>query len=166
MKTLYIVRHAKSSWSDPSLSDHDRPLNNRGKKNAPEMGLRLKHLGILPDVMISSSANRALTTAREIASAIGYPQENITITRDLYHAGENNILHMLHSLDNSYNSVMIFGHNPGFTWFANALGDLDIDNIPTAGIVSLQFDVDSWFQLAYGKGKLEFFDYPKKPFSF
>ena len=162
MKSLYLVRHAKSSWDFPKLADIDRPLNHRGEKNAPEMGERLKKQGILPDLLISSPAKRAYTTAVEIAKKIGYPMESIQKSMKIYHSGEDELLKVLKNQDNDRKSVMLFGHNPGFTWFANSLAGVDIDNIPTAGIVAIDFEVNDWTDVDFEIGKLVFFDYPKK----
>ena len=162
MKRLFLVRHAKSSWDDPSLDDIDRPLNNRGKKNAPEMGLRLRKQGIIPDLLISSPAKRAHSTARKISEAIGYPEKSILIDDRLYHGSSNSMLAILHELKKKINSAMLFGHNPGFTDFANTLCGINIYNIPTAGIVAIDFSVETWAEVDYSKGELVFFDYPKK----
>lgn len=162
-RILYLVRHAKSSWDDPSLADIDRPLNKRGRRDAPEMGSRLRKRNILPELLISSPAVRAHKTAKEIAEKIGYSKKDIILDDGVYHAGQHSLLEIIHQLDNDTESVMLFGHNPGFTTFANALGNLDIDNIPTSGIVALEFS-KSWKDIYYGDGKLLFFDYPKKAF--
>jgi phosphohistidine phosphatase len=162
MKRLFLVRHAKSSWDDPSLDDIDRPLNNRGKRNAPEMGIRLRKQGIIPDLLISSPANRAHTTAKRISEEIGYPKKKIQIEDRLYHGSSNSMLSVIHSQNNTINSVMLFGHNPGFTDFANMLCGINIYNIPTAGIVAIDFSIDDWSEVSYNTGELVFFDYPKK----
>lgn len=162
MKTLYIVRHAKSSWDFPHLEDIDRPLNKRGEKDAPKMARRLEDRGIFPDLMLSSPAKRALTTCQTIAEALDYPQKAIEISEKLYHAGEDGLLNVIQHIDNTWASLMIFGHNPGFTALATDLTDSYIDNIPTCGIVACTFEVDEWQAIAYGQGKLLFFDYPKK----
>ena len=162
MKTLYIVRHAKSSWRFPELRDFDRPLNKRGKKNAPEMGKRLKARHILPDLLMTSPANRAITTAREIAEKIGYPEANIRENDGIYHSSETTLLEIIKKTDNSINELMLFGHNPGFTDLANLAGDQWIDNIPTCGIVAIEFDVNSWRSIKPKSGRNLFFDYPKR----
>jgi len=162
MKRLFLVRHAKSSWDDPSLDDIDRPLNNRGKKNAPEMGLRLRKQGIMPDLLISSPANRAHTTAKKISEEIGYPKKEIQIDDRLYHGSSNSMISIIQSLKNKTSSVMLFGHNPGFTDFANMLCGINIYNIPTSGIVAIDFSADNWSEVDYNTGELVFFDYPKK----
>ncbi|MDN5216448.1 histidine phosphatase family protein [Fulvivirgaceae bacterium BMA12] len=162
MKTLYVVRHAKSSWDFPQLSDFDRPLNKRGKRNAPDMGNRLKMRGILPDLIIASPANRALTTAKKIAKEIGYPVESIRENDQIYHSSEATLLQIIKDTPDNIQGLMLFGHNPGFTDLANFLGDQWIDNVPTCGIVAIAFDVESWTSVAPKTGKNLFFDYPKK----
>jgi len=163
MKTLYLVRHAKSSWNFPELADIDRPLNSRGAKNAPQMGKRLHQKGIQPDLLLSSPANRAISTAYDMAKEIGYPSEMVQSSKDIYHAGESELLRIVQKQDDQHSTIMLFGHNPGFTWFANSLTGEYIDNIPTAGIVAINFDCDSWGEIEFYQGKMEFFDYPKKP---
>lgn len=162
MKTLILVRHAKSNWDNPALSDFDRPLNDRGKKDAPRMGKRLKEKDLTPDVIISSPANRALTTCYMIAEIIGFPVASIKTDRSLYHASEDDLLEVVHNLTETSDLVMLFGHNPGLTDFANSLTHSRIDNIPTCGIVSCTFKVDRWKDILWGKGKVNFFDYPKR----
>lgn len=163
MKTLYIIRHAKSSWANPLQDDFDRPLNDRGKNDAPRMGKRLKEKDIHPDRLISSPAKRALSTAKRIAKVLNYPKEKIKTEKSLYHASEDAILSMLQGLKDKHTVVMLFGHNPGLTEFVNSFQnvELDIDNIPTCGVVAFQIDIDSWKDVTWGKGKMVFFDYPK-----
>ena len=162
MKVLILVRHAKSSWDDPDLADIDRPLNKRGKKDAPEMGQRLLRQGIMPDLMISSPAKRARSTAKKIAKQLGFPKEKIQLAGDIYEAGPENLLRLIRNIQENPGILMLFGHNPGITEFANDLTGIDIHNIPTCGIVSIEFDVDDWQQVESKKGKLVSFDYPKK----
>lgn len=162
MKTLYVMRHAKSSWADPLLPDFDRPLNERGKADAPEMGKRLKKKGIHPDLIISSPARRAFKTAQKVAKAIDYPKNKILTDKMLYLAGASAILAVVKETADTVNSLMIFGHNPGWTDFVNEMTGSHIDNIPTAGIAAIQFDVNSWEDIGKNKGKLLLFDYPKR----
>ncbi len=166
MKKLYLIRHAKSSWDDPDLRDFDRPLNNRGLKNAPTMGKRLKEKRVTPDVMWSSPAVRALETCRLIAQKIGYPEDRIKTDRRIYHASEDHLLTVIKEFkDNPKDDeevVLIFGHNPGLTEFANLLLNETIDNIPTCGVVAATLHIQSWKDAAYGCGKLDFFDFPKQ----
>ncbi len=160
-KTLYLVRHAKSSWNQPSLADIDRPLNKRGKKNAPEMGSRLNKQQIMPDLLISSPAKRAYKTALAIAEKIGYSKKDIVIEEDLYHAGEQKLFDIIKRQSEENQTIMLFIHNPGITWFANKLCNVYIDNVPTAGVVSVGIST-LWSEVTNGSGDLIFFDYPKK----
>ncbi len=163
MKTLLIIRHAKSSWDASNVDDFDRPLNERGKTDAPRMGKRFKEKDIHPDLMLSSPAKRALSTAKKIAKVLKYPKDNIKSDRRLYHADEETILTVVRELKDNRNVVMVFGHNPGLTEFVNSLmdGSQDIDNIPTCGVVAFQFGIERWTDVDWGKGKMLFFDYPK-----
>lgn len=163
MKTLYVVRHAKSSWDDPDEADFDRPLNDRGKRDAPRMAKRLKEKEIHPDLMLSSPAKRALSTCKRIAKVIGYPKEKIKEENDLYHASDDVILTVLQGQKDKHEHVFVFGHNPGLTDFVNSLmsEDIGIENVPTCGVVAFQLNIDSWKQLTWGIGKMLFFDYPK-----
>ena len=162
LKTLYIIRHAKSSWDDPGQADFDRPLNIRGERDAPRMGKRLKEKDLVPDLMLSSPAARALSTCKIIADALNYPNEKIQTEMNLYHAVEEQILEQVNSLDDRYNVVFIFGHNPGLTDFVNSLTDNHLLNIPTCGVVACTLNINSWKDADLGKGKMLFFDYPKK----
>ena len=163
MKRLYLIRHAKSSWNEPDLADIDRPLNKRGKRDAPFMGKRLKEgHRVNPDIIISSPAKRALRTAKIIAKEINYPKEKIEIKDSLYGSGVEAMLNVIQYLDDSLNEVMLFGHNPDLTSLANYLSNHEVDNIPTCGIFCVDFDVKSWRDVEGGKGIFKFFDYPKK----
>ena len=163
MKELFIIRHAKSSWDASNIDDFERPLNDRGKRDAPRMGKRLKEKDIHADLLLSSPAKRALSTAKRIAKELKYPKDDIKTDRRLYHADEETMLTVVRELKDNRNVVMIFSHNPGLTEFVNSLmnGELDIDNVPTCGVVAFQFNFDSWKDVDWGKGKLLFFDYPK-----
>jgi len=162
MKTLILVRHAKSSWNEPGLSDFNRPLNERGKRDAPRMGKRFKEKALTPDRLISSSAKRALDTCTLIASAIEFPERNIIANKNLYHANEDQILSIVHDLIEPDDVIMLFGHNPGFTDFTNRLMNIHIDNIPTCGIIGCTLPVDKWSDIKWGSGKMIFFDFPKQ----
>jgi len=162
MKILYIVRHAKSSWNFYDLEDIDRPLNSRGKRNAPEMGRRLANKSIKPDLLISSPAKRARSTAKKIAKMIQYPKNRIVVENKLYHGMEDDIIQVISNTPNKFNEIMIFGHNPGFTYLANSFSGAHIYNIPTCGIVAISFNTDQWKNISTTPGELIFFDYPKK----
>jgi phosphohistidine phosphatase len=162
MKTLYIVRHAKSSWDDPDLDDFDRPLNERGEKDAPHMGKRLRDKSVNPDVIYSSPAVRAITTATFIAKALDYPVKEIKTDRRLYHADLDVLMEIVHRSDDNHDSIMIAGHNPGLTEFVNNLMEDKISNLPTASVMAIEFDVDTWRGVAWSKGHRLFFEIPKK----
>lgn len=162
MKILYVVRHAKSSWDNPDLRDFDRPLNERGKRDAPKMGRRLKEREIVPDLMLSSPANRALATCKMIADILGYDPDRIRTDQKIYHASEEGFFKVIRVLNDNFDEVMIFGHNPGLTDFVNELLNERIMNVPTCGIVAGKLQIDSWAETKPGCGKLHFFDFPKK----
>lgn len=162
MKTLFLVRHAKSSWDDPDMEDIERPLNGRGKKDAPVMGERLKARGILPGLILSSPAKRARSTAKRIAEEMGYPGDSIRVEEDLYEGDIIKLLGLVKKSPANLESLMFFGHNPLITEFANALCGINIYNIPTCGIVSIRFDIKEWSEADFKKGELVLFDYPKK----
>lgn len=162
MPKLLIIRHAKSSWKNPNLEDSRRPLNSRGERDAPEMGRRLSEKKILPDLMISSPAVRARTTAEIIAKEIKFSLKQIKYDWELFHANTNGLYNIVHKIPERFGTVFIYGHNPGFTYFANSLGNLNIDNIPTCGIVGLEFSCP-WKKISEGSGTQLFFDYPKRP---
>jgi phosphohistidine phosphatase len=161
MKTLYLVRHAKSSWKQPELSDFERPLNKRGKNDAPFMGKLLSEKGINPSLIISSPAKRASVTAKMIASEINYPKEKIVLNKNIYEASGRGLLEIISESEEKYNSVMLFGHNPGLTILHNNLSDHFIDNIPTCGVVALKFST-TWEKIKLNSANFIFFEYPKK----
>jgi phosphohistidine phosphatase len=165
MKKLYLVRHAKSSWASPEMDDFDRPLNDRGEKDAPHMAKVLRQRKVFPDRMISSPAVRALTTCKEFAKILDFDKHNIITVDKLYHASPDTWLNVLKSQKehkgDGEDVVLVFGHNPGITEFANDLLNIAIDNIPTCGIVSATLNVDQWKDISYGCGKMDSFDYPK-----
>jgi len=161
MKTLTLVRHAKSSWKDTSLSDRDRPLNKRGKRDAPEMGRRIAAAGIRPSLIVSSPAVRAWTTAKIIANQIGYPREFLQRDSALYLASVNGILDVIVSQDAGFNNLMLVGHNPGFTDFANYLVPGLTNNMPTAAVVCVELDTDDWGLYDKPDVNLVLYDFPK-----
>jgi phosphohistidine phosphatase len=163
MKSLYVVRHAKSSWADPDKSDFDRGLNERGKRDAPRMAKRLKEKDIHPDLILSSPAKRAFSTAKRIAEVLSYPKKNIKTDQKLYHASEDTILSVIHSIKDKHNTVLLFGHNPGLTDFVNTLvaEETNIDNVPTCGVVAFNLFVELWQDVSWASAKMLFFDYPK-----
>ena len=162
MKTLYLIRHAKSSWKFPELDDFDRPLNKRGKRDAPMMGQRLYQQGILPDLIISSPAKRAKRTARAVAEAIGYFQSAIQYDEVVYDASAEDMVTSLRSVSDRVATLMLVAHNPGLTELANRLTSHATDNVVTTGIVAIEFPVDAWADIRLsGGGRFLWYDYPK-----
>ena len=162
MKTLTLVRHAKSSWDDRTLADIDRTLNDRGKRDAPKMGKRIAEAGVRPSMILTSPAMRAWTTAKVIAREIGYPVEFLQREKDLYLASLDTLLDVIVAQQNEINNLMIVGHNPGLTDFANFLSPGLTNNLPTAGVVSVSVGTDNWKFYERPATELLFFDYPKK----
>ena len=160
-KTLYLVRHAKSSWSDPSLSDRDRPLNKRGRRSAPDMGSRLALKGHQPDLIISSPAKRALMTAGIIAKELDYDKSEILTDESMYFSGDRGMLKMLEGVDDRYQRVMIVGHNPAMTSLMNSLVETSVYNMPTCAIAVIGYNMASWSALRSADGNLLDYDFPK-----
>ena len=148
MKKLYLIRHAKSSWKDLFVDDFDRPLNKRGKKDAPLMGKRLKEKGIKPDLIISSPALRAKTTAQVIAKELGFKE--IVYDEKIYEAEEETLYEIVKNLDSRYKTVFLVGHNPGLNMLAEKLVGLN-DNIPTCGVVEIDLDARRLISFEYPK---------------
>jgi len=159
-KILIIVRHGKSSWDQKSVSDIDRPLKDRGVKDAYEMANRILKKGIRPDCIISSPALRALHTSIIFSRVFDFPVNEIIINQDMYLSEPDRILTIINETSNSIDSVMIFGHNPALTELVNYLSELDIDNLPTTGLVMLRFSSDNWKGINKNCHKLEYFDFP------
>ena len=162
MKTLTLIRHAKSSWKDRTLRDRERPLNKRGTRDAPVTGQRIAAAGIRPSLIVSSPAVRAWTTAKAIAGELGYPIEFLQRDDNLYLASLDNWLDVVAAQEASFNSIMLFGHNPGLTDFANYLSPGLTHNVPTAGVVSVNIDRDDWLLYERPQTELALYDYPKK----
>ena len=161
MKTLYLVRHAKSSKDDPSLADRDRPLDERGERDAPKMGQRLAQRGVKPDLILSSPAARALATAQPIAKALGYKLGDIALNERLYASEADALLGVICALDNKLDSVMLVGHNPEMSDLANRLAS-EITDMPTCAVAEFGFDVKSWSQVGRVLPDKVVFDSPKK----
>jgi len=162
VKVLTLIRHAKSSWKDPSLPDWDRPLNKRGKRDAPAMGRRLAERGSFADLMISSPAVRALATAEAIAEEIDYPWTEIVADERLCGADLSEWLEVIQGLDDALDRVMCVGHNPGLTELTSYFSAEGISNVPTCGIVELRFDVWRWALVGHVEPTGVNFDYPKQ----
>ncbi len=162
MKRIYLIRHAKSSWKEENLSDFERPLNKRGKSDLEFMAQRLKSFGVIPDLILSSLAKRAKTTAKGIAQIIGYNKSKIKYVDSLYESSYQTYRYILDSLDDDIDSVFIVAHNPTITEAGEILSGAILTNMPTCSIVCMEFDVDSFKEIEEGSGKILFFDYPKK----
>lgn len=160
-RKLFIIRHGKSSW-ETVVADIDRPLNERGVKNAYEMASYMLDRGLVPELVISSPANRALHTAIIMANVWGMKDQNIWIRRSLYLPEVEDITETLYEVDDAVSSVAVFGHNPGFTHFANQLARQTIDNVPTAGVVCVEMEMDAWNDIFNAKIGEVIFDCPKK----
>lgn len=163
MKTLILVRHAKSSWDETGLSDSERPLNERGQKDAPEMAKRLYKKGLKIDRFVSSPAERAFRTARYFAKAFEVKKGDIQVEKSLYGALPSQFEKVVASLSDKDNVVTFFSHNPGITDYANTLTNVRTDNIPTCGVFAVQAEVESWKGFAKAEKKFLFYDYPKNP---
>lgn len=163
MRQLILIRHAKSSWSNSSLDDFDRPLNKRGKRDAPFMAKLLSEKEIHPDFIISSPAKRTKLTALEFSKQFGIERANILWNDKLYLASLTTLIKILKQLDDKAKTVFLIGHNPGLTDFQNFLCKEEIDNIPTCGIVSMITD-KKWSEISSKDFELDFFEYPKKYF--
>lgn len=161
MKTLLLVRHAKSDWGNLSLADFDRPLNERGKEDAPAMALRLNTKKIKIDAFIASPAKRAKRTAAIFAKQYGVDKEDIIFRDELYGAATTVFYDVILTADNKFGSIAIFSHNPGITDFANLLTDTRIDNIPTCGVFAIKADCKHWDKFRDAKKEFYFFYYPK-----
>ena len=159
MKTLYLVRHAKSSWAF-DLNDHDRPLGKRGRKDVFKMGAYLSENQAPPEKLISSTASRTFYTALHLCDQMKIDEGKIRLTKDLFHAGTADIIEVVRNAPEC-NVLAVFGHNPGFTSTANALANTNIGNIPTCGIVGITFDTKRWSEIKKGAGTHLFFYYPK-----
>lgn len=161
-RRLYLIRHAKSSWKDTKLSDFDRPLNKRGKHDAPFMGTRLRKYHVVPDLIITSPAKRAIKTAKLLAEEIHYPKKEIAEKKHIYAADVQDLLEIIKKLDNQKKQVFLIGHNPGLTLLAEKLSGLPVQNIPTCGIFCVEFQEENWADINDGMGALIFLDFPKK----
>ncbi len=163
-KILYIVRHAKSSWADASLSDFERPLKKSGVNDAHIIGKILGSKNIKPDIILSSPANRAISTANILAQEMFHSDKEKKIITDktIYYASISDIIDIIEHLDDSLQSVMLVGHNPTSTILVNYLTYKYFDKMPTCGVIAISFDISEWNMIKKNTGKLIFFEYPKK----
>lgn len=164
MKRLTLIRHAKSSWKDESLADHDRPLSKRGQRDAPRMGERLRARGARPSLIVSSPAVRAKQTAQIIADCLGYPREFLQYASALYLASPGTLLAAAAAQNDQHTDVFLVAHNPGLLELTRQLlPGWSYDNLPTAGVVAVDFDTDHWAEIVTTPARSVFYDYPKNP---
>ena len=160
MKQLALLRHAKSSWDDRRIPDHDRPLAPRGLRDAPRMGERVARRGLEPDLLLASSARRAGQTAELVAPALGDPP--ISTDGTIYLASPGTLLELIRGQSDDIGTLVLVGHNPGFTQLANMLlPDLALSNLPTAGVVAINVDASLWREFDAAALSLWFYEYPK-----
>lgn len=159
MKEIILVRHGKSSWDYGDVSDRDRPLSNRGIKDAGTVSNYLSQRIEVPKLIFSSAANRALHTAMIFMRGLGVDPKTVKISEALYSFSDGSVIDFIRELDEDHDRVMIFGHNPAFTSISNIFGNKPIDNLPTSGVVQMKFEVSSWKQI--NKGLTEIVVFPK-----
>lgn len=164
-KSLLLIRHAKSSWDNLLLQDFKRPLNERGKKNAPEMAQRLLKRQLIPQQLVCSPALRALTTAEIFATEFKISSKRIIKEPRIYEANTKTLLEVINGFSDESDFTAVFGHNPGLSDLAHYLCDEAHFSLPTCGIILLKFPFDKWQMLSKGTGELFFFDYPKNIFN-
>lgn len=161
MKRLYLIRHAKSSWKEEGKSDHERPLNSRGEKDAPFMAKLLKDKNIIPDLFISSDAVRAKSTAEKFAKVFNYPKDNIILSSELYLAGLTDFMKQITSIGKETECCFLFSHNPGISGIAYYLtGNYRVD-MPTCAVFGIEFDIEDWCEVTNGSGRSILYEYPK-----
>lgn len=163
VRTLALIRHAKSSWDSPDMRDFDRPLNERGKRDAPEMGQRLAARNQRPDRFYCSSARRARETALILAQAVGYPEADLEAESGLYLADQARLLERIRRFPDSAGEIWLVGHNPDLTDLVNQLAGFQTHDLPTCAVVRMAFDVDRWKAIAPGQGRILEVDRPKHP---
>jgi phosphohistidine phosphatase len=164
VKQLLLFRHAKSSWGNDRLPDRDRPLSERGERDAPRMGGRLRERRARPDVLLTSPATRTMRTSNLLVRALGCRREIVRVVDALYLATPEEILRVLAAEGDGFESILVVGHNPGLTELANLLlTDLALDNLPTSGVVAIDCAADDWRDLRAANRRLAYYDYPKNP---
>lgn len=162
MKTLYLLRHAKSSWSEPGLGDQQRPLSKRGQGDAPVMGERFRARGEFLDCVVSSPARRARDTAELFAGACGFDSAEIAVEPELYFLGSDSIDAVIRARDDRVQALMLVFHNPDITEFANSIDyAFRVDNVPTCGLLRLHCDIDQWDDWSRQRARVDYFDFPK-----
>lgn len=161
MKTLYLIRHAKSSWDNPELTDFERPLNDRGRKAAPKMAQYLISKGIKPDHFVSSTATRAITTARLFAEKFNFPEKNIEGVAKIYNSDKLELMEVISALNDKYDSIMLFGHDTSITIVTEELSNQRFLHFPTGAAAGVKLNINSWADVHDGCGELQFFYFPK-----
>ena len=161
-KTLFLVRHAKSDWQHVGITDHERPLNHRGTRDVAVVAARVAARSDRPELIVTSSALRAVTTAEAMAAVLGFESSALQVRDEIYHADSDALLAVIDGLDDRYSRVMLVGHNPTMTAMVNEFADSAIDNMPTCSVAVLRFDVASWADVRRGAATLADFDFPKK----
>lgn len=154
MKQLCLIRHAKSDWDHPGLSDHDRILNGRGRRDSPRVAQVLRRLGVAPDLVVTSTATRAAATARMLAEGLGYPEDGIVGLPELYLAPPRTILRVVQGFDEAAETALVFGHNPGMHEAVNLLGSGVVEFFPTLATAWFELKVDHWGEVDWGDGRL------------
>jgi len=160
-RSLFLIRHAKSSWDDPSINDFDRPLNERGKKDAPEIAKRLKDKKIKIDAFVSSPAKRARQTCNRFVKEFDHKKKKILLEEKLYEPTEENFYDVVEHLKDKWSTVAIFSHNPGITSFVNSLTETKVDDMPTCSVFAIKTDAEKWNDFKNAEKKFWFLDYPK-----
>jgi phosphohistidine phosphatase len=161
MKQLLLVRHAKSSWDDSSINDIDRPLNDRGKKDAPKMAERLRDKKVKIDGFYTSPAKRAFTTCKLFAKEYDKKEKNIIQVEELYEPRIESFFNVIRKADNDFDTIALFSHNPGITAFANQLTNVQVDDMPTCSVFAIKADIKKWNEFQEAEKLFWFFDYPK-----
>lgn len=162
MKTLCLIRHAKSSWHDPAMDDKQRPLDERGELDAKVLGDFLKAKKLTPDIILCSPAIRTAVTAEIVARELGLKADQVIANEEIYEAGVETLLAVIQQLPKKYSTVFLVGHNPGLTWLANYLADDHMINLPTCGTYCVTFDTSDWKEITMVEGKTLFIDTPQQ----
>ena len=162
VKDVCFVRHAKSNWDNLRLSDFDRPLDARGLKDAPMMALKMKKMGLVADFIVTSGAVRAKTTAGYFKTEFDLPASRFLVTNDLYEASAEDVYEVIRQIPDEVRFLYVFGHNPTFTWIANSIAGVHIDNVPTCGVVHAQLISTTWTKFNPSHCGFIGFHYPKQ----
>lgn len=162
MKLVTLIRHAKSSWDNANLSDFERPLNARGRRDAEFMSKMLPTLLPNPDMIYCSKAQRAMETAGYFLESYNFPSDKVLYDYGLYENGIRYLIKIIQNTPEFANNLIIIGHNPDITAFSNAFTGTYFDNVPTCGIIGIEFEIDKWTEFSHEIGKIRFYEYPKK----